>query len=396
MPVIPNRAATIAWKPLVVCPQPVMAQRVLAVLRELALDPVATLGEYPRMGAIAAIAQQSACDICFLDVASNPEHAQMLIAELSPDVPVVALHPRTDAELILRCLRRGACEFLTDPTAEALRNLFARLGRVRMPAPESAGGVVYTVIPGKAGSGASTVAAHLAIYLGAIGATVLLVDGDSLYGSVAFLLKLKAEYHLGDVLRDWKRMDHDLWSRLTIRSCGIDVLAAPANPATRIEVTPRAAGEICAFWRERYQVVVLDLADARAAVETGFAGLSDEVLLVTANELGSLQATRRAVEYLDQSTATHERLRLVLNRSTPSRGLKREDVRSALGVEPYAVLDDDWAALQMALLEGRPAPMSSRFSSGVEALCRQLHNHGAPGKDGKKSGSWLSLLRHRK
>ena len=128
------------------------------------------------------------------------------------------------------------------------------------------------MIPGKAGSGASTVAAHLAIYLGAIGATVLLVDGDSLYGSVAFLLKLKAEYHLGDVLRDWKRMDNDLWAGLTIRSCGIDVLAAPANPATRIEVTPQAAGELCAFWRERYQAVVLDLADARAAVEIGVRG----------------------------------------------------------------------------------------------------------------------------
>jgi pilus assembly protein CpaE len=396
MSVISNRAAAVAWKPLVVCPQAAMAQRVLAVLRELELDPVATLGEYPRMGTIAAIAQQSSCDICFLDVATNPEHAQLLISDLSPEVPVVALHTRTEADLILRCLRRGACEFLTDPTADALRNLFARLGRVRTLAPEASGGVVYTVIPGKAGSGASTVAAHLAIYLGAIGATVLLVDGDSLYGSVAFLLKLKAEYHLGDLLRDWKRMDNDLWARLTVRSCGIDVLAAPANPATRIEVTPQAAGEVCAFWRERYQVVVLDMADARAAAETGFVGLADEVLLVTANELGSLQATRRAVEYLDQTMTDHARLRLILNRSTPSRGLQPEDVRNALGVEPYAILDDDWAALQMALLEGRPAPMSSRFSSGVESLCRKLRDPGAPGKSRKKSGSWLSLLRHRK
>jgi pilus assembly protein CpaE len=396
MPAPPNRAATTAWTPLVVCPHPAMAQRILAVLRELALLPAATLGEYPRMGSVALIAQQHACDICFLDVASNPEHAQVLISELAPAVPVVALHTRTDADLILRCLRGGACEFLTDPDAGVLRNLFARLGRVRALAPEPAGGTVYTVIPGKAGSGASTVAVHLAIYLGAIGATVLLVDGDSLSGSVAFLLKLKAEYHLGDVLRDWKRMDQDLWARLTIRACGIDVLAAPANPAVRIEVTPQAAGELCAFWRERYQVVVLDLADARAAAETGFLGLSDCILLVSGNELGSLSATRRAMEYLDQSMAGRSRLRLILNRCSPSRGLKPEDVRSALEIEPYALLDDDWATLQTALLEGRPAPLSARFSSGVEALCRQLRHQGASGGNGKRNGSWLSLLRHRK
>jgi pilus assembly protein CpaE len=242
-----------------------MAQRVLAVLRELALEPAATLAEYPRMGAISGIAQQKGCDICFLDVASNAEQAQLLISELSPAVPVVALHTRTDADLILRCLRRGACEFLTDPTADALRSLFARLARVRVPSFERADGAVYAVIPGKAGSGASTVAAHLAIHFAASGDNVLLVDGDSLYGSVAFLLKLKAEYHLGDVLRDWKRMDNDLWARLTLRACGIDLLAAPSNPATRIEVNPQTAGELWAFWRERYQVVVLDLADARAA-----------------------------------------------------------------------------------------------------------------------------------
>ena len=89
MPAPPNRAATTAWTPLVVCPHPAMAQRILAVLRELALLPAATLGEYPRMGSVALIAQQHACDICFLDVASNPEHAQVLISELAPAVPVV-------------------------------------------------------------------------------------------------------------------------------------------------------------------------------------------------------------------------------------------------------------------------------------------------------------------
>jgi pilus assembly protein CpaE len=213
---------------------------------------------------------------------------------------------------------------------------------------------------------------------------------------VGFLLKLKVEYHLGDVLRDWNRMDNDLWGRLTIRSSGIDVLAAPSNPAARIEVTPQAAGELWAFWRERYQVVVLDLADVRSAAETGFAGLSDAVLLVSANELGSLQATRRAVDYLDQSMADRSRLRLILNRSTPSRGMQREDVRSALGLEPFAILEDDWATLQMALLEGRPAPESSRFSIGVAALCRQLRSRSAPvpARPEKKNGSWLSLLRH--
>src|SRR5579883_2008630 len=126
--------AAIAWKPLVVCPQAAMSQRVVAVLRELSMETAAVLAEYPPLGQIATVVQRGGCDICFLDVASNPEHAQQLIAELSPGISVVALHNRAEADLILRCLRRGACEFLTDPTAEAVRNLFDRLARTRQPA----------------------------------------------------------------------------------------------------------------------------------------------------------------------------------------------------------------------------------------------------------------------
>ena len=73
------------------------------------------------------------------------------------------------------------------------------------------------------------------------------------------------------------------------------VLAAPESAATRIEVGLALADELCAWWRERYAVTVLDLPDARAAVDFGFTALADAVLLVTTNELAALQATRRAL-----------------------------------------------------------------------------------------------------
>ena len=41
-----------------------------------------------------------------------------------------------------------------------------------------------------------------------------------LAASAAFLLKLKPEFHLGDMVRDWKRMDQDLWGP---PSCGSGV-----------------------------------------------------------------------------------------------------------------------------------------------------------------------------
>lgn len=381
------------WKPMMICPHRQMAQRFFAAVREVAPRVAPPLAEYPRTGTLAEIARKSDCDICFLDVATNAEQAQLLIAELAPEMPVVALDVRVDADLILRCLRRGACEFLTEPTAEAIQGLFDRLERARAPLAQRPPGMIYCVTPGKTGCGASTVAAHLAVRLathcGPGG--VLLVDGDPLAASIAFLLKLKPGFHLGDVLHDWQRMDRDLWSRLTVATAGVDVLCAPENPTVSLSLSAETAAALCAFWRERYEAVVIDTPDVRVAADTAFASLSDATLLVSTNELAVLQATRRALEYLEGRLLDRSRVRLILNRYTPATGLRQEDVKKALGVDPYAILANDYEVLQAALLEGRPAAPGSRFTASIEALCRQLR-HRAAAPAAVKSSPWTSLM----
>jgi len=389
----PHRNRTVAWKPLVVCPQPDFYRRMRVALAELAAEEPCALTEYPPGGSIAALAEQHGCNICFLDAATDSERAQLLISELAPSLPVVALHPRNDADLILRCLRRGACEFVADPTVDAVRAVFERLARARSDAAHRTAGVIYCVVPGKPGCGASTLAAHLAVQLQSAGAKpVLLVDCDYLTASIAFMLKLKPEFHLADVQRDWARMDDDLWGRLIVPAFGLDVLAAPEDPAARLEVSRHFAGELCAFWRERYEAVVLDLPDVRTAADGGFASLADINLLVTTNELAALQAASRGLRYLDAAAVDRGKLRLILNRYTTVTGLKRTDVKTVLAQEPFAILSNDYAAIQAALLDGRPVPPDSGYGESVRRLCRQLWHKAAVER---KAPSWIASLLHR-
>ena len=379
MPPPTNRSRTTIWKPIVVCPQPDTYRRLQGVLTELAVEQPCTLAEYPRTGSIAAMVERHGCNICFIDVATNPEQAQMLISALARSVPVVALHPRNDADLILSCLRHGACEFVDEPTIDAVSGVFERLGRTRLDEARHVAGTLYCVVPGKPGCGASTLAAHLAVQLRSDGANqVLLVDGDQLTASIAFMLKLKPQFHLEDVLRDWARMDDDVWSRLTVRAFGLDVLAAPEDPTTRTEVSRQFAAELCAFWRDRYEAVVLDLPDVCAAADCGFAAVADCILLVTTSELAALQATRRGLRYLDSGVADRAKLRLILNRATSKIGLQRGDVKTALSMQPFATLCNDYEALQAAVLEGKPVPPGSPYGLSVQALCRQLTNKSTP------------------
>jgi hypothetical protein len=68
-----------------------------------------------------------------------------------------------NADLILRCLRRG--EFLWEWSADQMEGLLGRLARLRAPAQREKPATAYCVAPGKPGCGASTVSVHLGVEL---------------------------------------------------------------------------------------------------------------------------------------------------------------------------------------------------------------------------------------
>jgi len=359
---------------------------------ELGIAAGSSLPEYPRMGSLIGLAAHGGCNICLLDVASNVEQAMLLIGEAAPSMPVVALSPRKDADLILRCLHRGAGEFLAEPTAQQLRLALDRLGRARGPVSAPKPSTVYCVVPGKPGCGASTLAVHLAIELKQAGAArVLLVDTDVLGGAIAFLLKVKADFHFGDAIRDRQRMDSDLWARLTVLCHGVDVLLAPESPVTGVEIDSAAAADLVHFWQAQYEAIVVDTAGAQpGAIE--FIRLADQILVVATNELVALHATRRAVEYLEKNAIDRRRLRLVVNRYSPATGLKREEVESALKLEPYVLLANEYEIVQQAVLEGKPVASGTRFNRGLRTLAARLSGKEVP--EAKKP-AWLGLLPRR-
>jgi pilus assembly protein CpaE len=377
------------WKPLIVSPSPETTRLLHAALSGGGVADPHTLADYPPPGAFPQLAARTGATLCFVDLAPDPERALATIGEAAERLIVIAVNPREDANVILRALRRGAREFLSDASPDQVRALLLRLEHAPATSSAQPMGRLLCVVPGKPGCGASTLAVHLALAARAAGdSRALLVDADPLTATVGFLLKLKSEYHLGDVVRDWKRLDDDLWSRLITPAAGVDVLLAPQNPCADCPMQPEIAALLAGFWRNRYDTVVVDTPNARAAVESGFAALADDLILVSTNELSALHATRRAIEHLEQTVPDRTRLRLVLNRYTTSTGLKREDVRTALQVEPFAILSNDYDLLQSAILEGKAAPAGSRFGAGVHSLSLRLRGRA----DTEKKSSWLDRL----
>ncbi len=378
------------------CPGEDLARRLGSALAVLGFADVPRLREYPPLGAMAEAAARYEANICFLDMCANQEQALLLVSEAAPNMAVVSLNPQNDAEMMLRALRRGAADFLSDPSAAQVRLILDRLSAKHPVTGPGKSAVVCVVFPGKPGSGASTLAAQLASEMNRMGLKrVLLADLDSMTGGIGFQLKLKSDFSIEDAAEDAGRLDDDLWRRLPVVCHGFDVLLAPADAIPRIRLGQPGMRDLLRFLKPRYDAVILDLPGAAAALEMALIEPAQHLLLVTTNELAALHAARRSLEFLERGGAGKARLRLIVNRYTPRTGLKRDDVRTALELEPYAVLGNDYDAVQNAILEGKPVAKGTPFSRAVNRLAVDLYGE-PPAAVVPRHGGWLSRLGRKK
>ena len=332
--------------------------------------------------------------LLFLDAVSDYEQAIQLMTETSrlPGVQVLALLTANDPDLILRCLRAGAADFLIQPfTADQLESVLAKVARVQ-PAADTQGkepAKIFAVMPAKGACGASTVACNLAFQWRRQGAKrILLADLDLLTGTLSFLLKLKSMYSFADVLLRAGELDPDLWNAMVTNVSGVDVLLAPEMIVEGIQ-DARDPSPILDYARHVYDIIVLDAGGVYGEWNLNQARAANELLLVTTNELPALQAAQRALSYLDTNRIGRWKIRLLVNRYLRDVGLSREVIGTALHTEVFDSLPSDYEAVQSALMEGKPIPSSTPFGKSIMQLADKL---GGRSEGIKKQSSSLSGL----
>jgi pilus assembly protein CpaE len=336
--------------------------------------------------------------LVFLDVASDRVQAIQLlgdISRLSPGLQVMALLDGNDPDLILRCLRTGAADFLIQPfTADQLEAALAKVARTQ-PSGEGGGkepAKIFAVMPAKGACGATTVACNLAFQWKRHGAKrILLADLDLLTGTLSFLLKIKSVYSFVDVLQRANELDVDLWNAMVTPVNGVDVLLAPELIAEGIQDL-RDPSPILEYARHAYDIVVIDAGGVYGEWNLNQARLATELLLVTTNELPALQAAQRALSYLDTNRIGRWKVRLVVNRYHRDVGLSREVIGTALHTEVFDSLPSDYEAVQTSLMEGKPVPSSTPFGKGIVQLADKLGGRSEGIKKPSSLGGLLGLF----
>ncbi len=387
------------WKVLEICPN----QELTASLKPLLSDHltcvnIVEVGEYPKHDVLMDLVESHAPNLCLLDVDTNREWALALIPsliQLNDAVPIVAVLRENNPDLILRCLRLGALEFLLSPvTSEQIVPVLERVAN-QHPAGVGGGqdlGSVICVVPAKGACGASTIACNLAFQVKhSKKPRVLLADLDPFSGIQAFLLKVKASYNFTEALSRSGNMDADIFKGMVTHHRGIDVLLAPEKPVHGIDELQDPA-QIINFARQTYDHIVVDCGSPYGAWSISLARLCDTLLLVTTNELPAVQAAQRTLSYFDRNRVDRSKVRIVVNRYHREVGVTTEVIQAALHTEIFQTLPSEYEELQNALVEGRPLSGSSPLSKGLLALANRLNGKALKPEDSKRTSSFGSLL----
>jgi pilus assembly protein CpaE len=398
---MPNRESfpNVARRAVIISPKARMAEEIAPLIEaQLTGVAISQVKNYPSPRELTGAIGGGTQYLVFLDTITDRDQAVQLISEigrLGSTVQVVALLPANEPDLILRCLRAGAVDFLIHPfTADQMEAALGKLSRLQPTGPLAGKepAKIFAVMPAKGACGATTVACNLAFQWKRFGAKkILLADLDALTGTMSFLLKIKATNSFMDALQRAHELDSDLWEGMVTHVNGVDVLLAPEIMTDGVQDL-RDPSPILEYARHAYDVVITDAGGVYGEWNLAQARAASELLLITTNELPALQAAQRALSYLDTNRIGRWKVRLIVNRYTRDVGLSREVIGTALHAEVFDTLPSDYESVQKSLMDGKPVPSSTPFGKSLAGLADRLSGSAETVKKQSGFGGLLGLF----
>jgi pilus assembly protein CpaE len=289
-------------------------------------------------------------DVIVVELDSNPEHALDLIEHICGKSPVTVIvySAHSDPEMLVRCMRAGAREFLNHPVAPGAMTEALVRASVRRPANrplKRALGKLFVFIGAKGGSGTTTVAGNFAVALAQESRQgTLLIDLGQPIGDAALGLGIKAQFTTANALQSFNRLDSNFLSKLVVKhASGLSVLAAP-DDFNMAQPDEQALEKLLLVTRHSSDFVVVDAGSNIGPSLQMLLDTATTVYLVAQVNVSELRNSNRLVsQFFNDSD---RRLEVILNRFAPRLNVDEQEIKKALTVLPEWKIPNDYATAQ--------------------------------------------------
>jgi len=310
--------------------------------------------ECSRYEFFADVVGQTNPDVGVICLDANPEKGLKLMESLresAPDCNILVVSASSDGQIILRAMRAGAKEFLTQPLR--VEDLVAALDRISVTKfGGGAGGGRSSQVIAIAGTTGGVGTTSLAVNLGCILAqekrnSVVLLDLDLSLGDADVFLDTIPDYTIVDVAQNIGRLDIQLLKKsLTKHSSGLYLLPRPVQLQDIPLINPDDFNRVLGLFKATFTHILMDLSKSYSALDIAALKAAKDVLLVTQLDLPCMRNVVRLLMSFNEIEGVKEKVKIVVNRVGLDAGqisLKR--AQETMGKEIFWQLPNDYRTM---------------------------------------------------
>lgn len=346
------------------------------------------------------LARELRPDVILMDI-NMPEmdgiKATKTITEEGLEGSVIIMSIQGEKEYIKRAMSAGARDYVIKPFGvneliEGIRRVYqvdqAKKKKIANPisGPKLQSKVI-SVFSTKGGVGKTTIATNLAVAIANSKKKVALLDFDLQFGDVAISLNLYVKNTITELVKDLINVEHEndmIEEYMLTHYSGVKVLAAPIKPENAEYVNSEHIKKVINILKSRFEYIIIDTAQGFDDTVITALDDSDTILYVSSLDLPSIKNTKNGLEVMKTLNYSNEKVKVVVNKSNESFGIKHLDFKAALNVDLWAIIPDDLASVAISVNNGHPL-VSHRRSSAVSKRINKLAQTLIQGEKPKQS-----------
>ena len=220
------------------------------------------------------------------------------------------------------------------------------------------------------GSGASTLAANLAVASAEATHRIGLFDFDLQKGDLAYLLDIKPRHSIVDLCRNKTLIDQSMLQQSVVsHECGVSLLAAPQSMGEMLHVEPGHLLRVLKLGRKLFSHCFVDFGSPANVVEHAeLLEECDHLLIVLKLDFPGLCNTRRMLDLIDRRSIDSSRIQLVANRTGMTGDIPASKAKSILGRDIDHCVPCDEPVAHLAINCGVPLVQEAPKSAVAKAI----------------------------